>query len=106
MASARPIAVARFSAKIDTSVAKVTSRSTASAPMIAMPPIATGSAAASSPPNTQTSTRKLSGIASDSMTSRSRWDCSVIWTLTIAVPPVRTVTPSRSPVTSSEISLA
>ena len=69
-------------------------------------PTATGSAAATRPPNAQTSTRKLNGIASDSMTSRSRCDCSVIWTLTIAVPPERTVTPSWSSATWSDNSLA
>ena len=65
MASARPIAVVRFSAKIDTSVANVMTRSTAIEPTIAIPPTAIGSAAASRPPNTHTSTTKLSGIAID-----------------------------------------
>ena len=106
MASASPMAAARLSAKIETSVANVTTRSTASAPITAMAPMATGNAAARSPPNTHTRTRKLSGMASDSISSRSRWDCSVICTLTIAVPPVRTVTPSRSPLTCSEMSSA
>ena len=61
-----------------------------------MPPTASGTAAASAPPNTQTSTRKLIGIASDSISSKSRCDCSVISTFTVASPPARTVTPSRS----------
>ena len=59
MASAKPIAVVRFSAKIDTSVNRVMTRSTAREPRIAITPTATGNAAANSPPNTQTSTRKL-----------------------------------------------
>ena len=106
MASASPIAVVRLRAKIDTSVVKEMTRSTASAPRIAMPPTATGSAAATRPPNTQTSTRKLSGIAIDSITSRSRCDWSVICTLTIAVPPVRTVTLPSPWETCSDSSLA
>ena len=71
-----------------------------------MPPTATGSAAANRPPNTQTNTKKLSGIAIDSISSRSCCDWSVICTLTIAIPPDRTVTPSRSCVTCSDSSLA
>ena len=71
-----------------------------------MTPTATGKAAASRPPNTQTSTRKLKGMASDSISSRSRCDCSVIWMLTMAAPPDRTVTPSRSWATRSDSSLA
>ena len=77
MARASPRAVATFSANTDTSVKNVMVRSTASVPVIASPPTRMGSAAATSPPNTHTSTRKLSGIAMDSMTSRS---CSV-WVL-------------------------
>ena len=71
MASARPIATVRFIAKIDTSVTNVMARSTAIDPRIAKPPTASGSAAAITPPNTQTSTRKLSGMAMDSIVSRS-----------------------------------
>ena len=105
MASARPIAVVRFSAKIDTSVKKVTVRSTPRAPRIAITPTATGSAAANKPPNTHTSTRKLSGTTMASSTSRSRLDCSVTCRLTMAVPPERTSTPSRSPSMASVSSL-
>ena len=61
-----------------------------------MPPTASGTAAARTPPNTQTRTTKLIGIARDSMSSRSRCDCSVISTFTIASPPARTVTPPLS----------
>ena len=71
-----------------------------------MPPTASGTAAASTPPNTQTSTRKLIGIASDSMSSRSRCDCSVISTFTVASPPARTVTPSLSWTSRSDRSFA
>ena len=71
MASARPIAMVRFIAKIETSVTKVMARSTAMDPRIANPPTAIGSAAAIRPPNTQTSTTKHSGIAMDSMVNRS-----------------------------------
>ena len=78
MASAKPMAVVRLSANIETSVANEIVRSTERAPKIAIPPMATGSAAAIRPPNTQTSTRKLSGIAIDSITSRSCCDCLVI----------------------------
>jgi hypothetical protein len=63
MARARPIAVLRLSAKVDTSVLNVMSRSTAIVPTTASPPRAIGNAAASRPPNTQTSTKKLNGIA-------------------------------------------
>ena len=76
MASAMPIATVRFSAKIDTLANSETARSDAMAPRIANPPTATGSAAANNPPKTQTSTRKLSGSANDSMTNRSSWVCS------------------------------
>ncbi|PQM44233.1 hypothetical protein C1Y40_05607 [Mycobacterium talmoniae] len=79
MASANPIAVVRFSAKIDTSAQDVISRSSAVDPTIANAPTASGSAAASRPPNTQTSTTKLNGTAIDSITSRSRWFCRLIW---------------------------
>ena len=61
----------RFSAKIETSVTIVTARNTAIEPRIANPPTASGSAAASKPPNTHTSTTKLSGIAMASIVSRS-----------------------------------
>ncbi len=80
MASARPIATVRFSAKIETSVTMVNPRSTASDPRIANPPTASGSAAASSPPNTHTKTTKLSGIAMDSIINRSFSLCPLIWT--------------------------
>ncbi len=80
MANARPIATERFSAKIDTSVTSVTARSTAIDPRIANPPTANGSAAAIRPPNTHTSTRKLSGMAMDSIISRSFSLCPLIWT--------------------------
>ena len=65
------MATLRFSAKIDTLVISETVCSTAMEPRIAKPPTAIGSAAATRPPNTQTSTTKLSGIAIDSMSSRS-----------------------------------
>ena len=106
MASASPIAVVRFSAKIDTSVLNVIMRSTAIDPTIANPPTATGRAAANSPPNTQTSTRKLNGMAIDSISSRSRCDCEVICAFTMASPPERTMTPSRLYATSSDSVLA
>ena len=48
----------------------VIARSTAIDPRIAKPPTASGSAAAINPPNTQTSTRKLSGIAMDSISQQ------------------------------------
>ena len=75
MANASPIAAIRFSANVDTCVATVITRSRASAPTIAVTPTAMGSAAASKPPNTHTSTRKLRGIATDSISSRSCSDC-------------------------------
>ena len=80
MASARPIATLRFNAKIETSVKSVTPRSTAIEPRIANPPTANGSAAAIRPPNTQTSTRKLSGMAMDSIINRSFSLCPLTWT--------------------------
>ena len=77
MASARPMAMIRFSAKIDTSVNEASARIIAIEPTIANPPTASGTAAASTPPNTQTRTRKLSGSAIASMVSRSR----LLWSL-------------------------
>ena len=49
-------------------------------PTVASRPTATGNAAANSPPNTHTSTRKLSGIAMDSITTRSCLVCELICT--------------------------
>ena len=72
MASARPRAVDRFRAKIDTSVASAINRSIASEPTIANPPTITGSAAASRPPKIHTSTAKMMGTAIVSITNRSR----------------------------------
>ena len=92
----------KFRAKIDTSVNKVVTRRIASAPKIAITPTAIGNAAANNPPNTQTNTMKLRGIAIDSISSRSCCDCSVTCTFTMATPPERTVTPSRSCATWSD----
>ena len=93
MASAKPKAVAKLRAKIDTSVVVAISRRIDIVPTIASPPTATGSAAASSPPKTHTSTRKLTGSAIDSITSRSRSVWELICAYTIADPPANTVTP-------------
>ena len=81
----------------------VTARSTAIEPRIANAPTARGNAAASKPPNTQTSTTKLSGIAMDSINSRSFSLWLLICTYVIATPPACMVTPSRS-CTSSSVS--
>ncbi len=94
MASASPRAVLRFSAKIDTSVVKVTNRSTDIDPTTASAPSAIGNAAVSNPPNTHTRIRKLNGIAIISMTSRSAWFCLLICAYSMAEPPAWTVTPS------------
>ncbi|CNV24690.1 Uncharacterised protein [Mycobacterium tuberculosis] len=83
-------------------MANVTSRNTAIDPTTASTAWAIGSPAANSPPNTQISTRKLSGIAINSITSRSSLFCRLIWAYSIAEPPARTVTPSRSWATSSD----
>jgi hypothetical protein len=80
MASAKPMATVRLSAKMDTGVTRVTARSTAIDPRIAKPPTTRGSAAASSPPNTQTSTTKLSGMAMDSIRNKSFSLWALIWT--------------------------
>ena len=69
----------RFSEYADTSVANEISRSTDIDPTIANPPSINGSAAASNPPNTHTNTTKLNGIARDSINSRSRSFCWLIW---------------------------
>ena len=61
----------RFNAKIETSVVSEIRRSTAIVPTIAKMPIAIGKAAATTPPKTQTSTTKLRGSASDSISTRS-----------------------------------
>ena len=92
----------RLSAKIDTSVPNAITCSTAIDPRIAIPPTAIGNAAASSPLNTQINTMKLSGTAIASTSSKSRCDSSVICRFTVASPPERTVTPSRSCATSSD----
>ena len=92
----------RLSAKIDTSVPNAITCSTAIDPRIASPPTAIGTAAAGSPLNTQINTMKLSGMATTSTSSRSRCDSSVICRFTVASPPERTVTPSRSCATSSD----
>ena len=96
MASARPSAVLRLSAKIETSVVNVIRRNTDIDPTTASAPRVIGRAAASRPPNTHTSTRKLSGMAMTSISSRSSWFCLFICAYSIAGPPARTVTPSRS----------
>ena len=70
----------RFSANVDTSVTSVSSRRTAIEQTMAQIPTASGIAAASSPPNTQTSTGKLKGIAIASISSRSCSDCLLIST--------------------------
>ena len=95
MANASPIASNRFSAKIVTSVTQASARSTAIEPKIAIPPTANGIAAARNPPNTHTSTRKLTGIAMVSITFRSFRVWLVICASVMACPPARTVTPSR-----------
>ncbi len=61
----------RLSAKIETSVPSATARITAIEPTMAQTPTANGSAAASSPPKTHTSTTKLTGNAMTSMNIRS-----------------------------------
>ncbi len=61
----------RLSAKIETSVPKLMSRSADIEPRMAIPPTTIGSAAATNPPKTQINTRKLSGIAMASLRSRS-----------------------------------
>ena len=72
------MAMDRFSAKIDTSVVKVMSLRTDIEPRMAMPPTAIGTAAATSPPNTHTRTRKLNGMAMASIRRRSRSVCALI----------------------------
>ena len=78
MAPASPSAMERLRATIETSVVKLIARNTAIDPKIAIPPTANGSAAATRPPNTQTNTRKLSGIATASMTFKSFSLCRII----------------------------
>ena len=95
-----------FSAKIDTSVKWVISRSTAIAPRIAIMPTSSGRVAEIRPPNTHTSTRKLSGTAIASMRTRSCLVCSLICLMIIELPPAATVTPSRSPTTFAANSAA
>ena len=60
-----------LSAKIETSVNPVISRSTDIVPRIDITPTIMGRAAATRPPNTHTNTRKLNGTAIISMSSRS-----------------------------------
>ncbi len=80
MANASPSARVKFNANTDTSVANVIARSTAIEPMIANMPTANGSSAASSPPKTQTSSRKLRGTAMVSITNKS----SLVWSMICA----------------------
>ena len=87
----------RLGARFDTSVLKVMKRRTAIEPRIAISPTAIGSAAASRPPNTQTSTTKLSGTAIDSISSRSRCNRELICAFTMASPPDRTMMPVARP---------
>ncbi len=54
------------------------SRNTDIEPTMAMPPTTMGNAAVIKPPNTHTMTRKLSGMAIDSIRSRSRSVCLLI----------------------------
>lgn len=77
-------------------MAKLINRSTDMVPTMAKRPRTIGSVAATTPPSTQTRTAKLSGIAMDSINSRSRWFCPLICAYATAMPPARTVTPSRS----------
>ena len=63
-------------------------------PRIANRPTATGSAAATTPPNTHNRMIRLTGTAIISRTTMSFRDCSTICTLAIASPPALTVTPS------------
>ena len=86
----------RSRAYVDTSVAKLISRNTDIVQTMTSPPTPIGSAAATTPPSTQTSTAKLSGIAMDSINIRSRAFWSLICAYATAMPPARTVTPSRS----------
>src|SRR4051794_25541596 len=94
----------RSRAYVDTSVANVISRSTDMVQTMANAPRTIGRAAATIPPRTQTSTAKLSGIAIDSINTRSRSFWSLIWKYATAEPPARIVTPSRS-WTSCDVSL-
>ena len=80
MANASPSARVRFNANTDTSVANVIARITAIEPRIANMPTANGSAAASRPPKTQTSSPKLSGTAMASITSKSL----LVWSMVCA----------------------
>ena len=106
MASARPSAVVMLSAKIETSVKPVSTRSTDIAPRTAIRPTTKGSIEAIAPPNTHTSTRKLSGTAIASIRSRSFMVTWLICLMMIALPPARIVMPSRSPTTGSDSSEA
>lgn len=85
-------------------MAKLISRSTDMVPTMARAPSTTGSGAATTPPSTHASTAKPSGIAMDSINSRSRWFWALIWAYATAMPPARAVTPSRS-CTSSRVSV-
>ena len=71
MASPRPIAVVRLSAKIETWVNRLTTNSTKNVPMIDSTPMATGRPAAITLPNTTMSSSSVIGMATPSALARS-----------------------------------
>ena len=87
----------RLIAKIETSVTSPSTANSAKVPTIAMPPIASGSRAATKLPKTSTSRARITGTAIDSAIAR----LVVTWVLTSLKvppwPPARIVRPSWSP---------
>ena len=107
MASARPIAALRFSAKIDTSVNSATTRSTAIAPENCQSPTATGKprpSATEDPDQHEEAERHREGLHDEHVPARLRGDLRA--EIIACNPPARTVTPSRSCMISSARSAA
>lgn len=96
-ATASPSAVVMFNAKIETSLTAASTRSTASAAPMVTTPTSSGSMEATRLPNTSTSAIPASGMAMDSMSTRSRVICLLICASATASPPARIEKPSRLP---------
>ncbi len=82
-----------FTAKIDTSVTRLSSRSIVNAPRIARPPTASGRLAAVRPPKTTTSRTSTIGIDSDSARPMSALTWVVMSLPMASLPPSRTSRP-------------
>ncbi len=100
-----PSAVVRLIAKMETSVTDPSRNNSAKVPTMASPPTASGSNAATTLPNANTSSTMVSGTAIASAMARLRvtwWFTSLLMP---AFPPASTVTGPRSPASRATRSL-